>query len=253
MAHFSSPLVPFLFSFFSLPDAVIRLNAYNSSLARGEFPPPLSGNIMASALMTSSMPSGVSLGVSGEGGTLTKPHREIYVGNLPPGITIPQLADFLNASMKQLGVANDQNSVVSIWLSTDTRYGFVEMRTVEETATALNSLDGVQIGIYTLKVGRPKGYVASNIPSLLPSSSAVPSSSISSLASPTSTFTSNPVSFFPPTFSSAASSEAMSNVIMVSNLPALISDDQIKELFNPFGEVSYLLTSSFRLSPLLCL
>jgi RNA recognition motif-containing protein len=228
---------------------VIRLNAYNSSIARGEFPPPLSGNIMATALMTSSMPSGVSLGVSGEGGTLTKPHREIYVGNLPPGITIPQLADFLNASMKQIGVAKDQNSVVSVWLSTDTRYGFVEMRTVEETATALNSLDGVQIGIYTLKVGRPKGYVASNLPTLPPSSA--PSSSISSLASPSSSSAVNPVSFFPPAFASAAPSEAMSNVIMVSNLPALISDEQIRELFNPFGEVSYFYLSSFCPSVLL--
>jgi hypothetical protein len=31
--------------------------------------------------------------------------------------------------------------------------------------------------------------------------------------------------------------EVMSHVIMCSNLPALISEEQIKELFSPFGEV----------------
>ena len=27
------------------------------------------------------------------------------MGNLPPGVTIPQLTEFLNAAMKQLGIA----------------------------------------------------------------------------------------------------------------------------------------------------
>ena len=36
-------------------------------------------------------------GVVGEGGTLTKPQRELYIGNLPIGVTVPQLTEFLNA------------------------------------------------------------------------------------------------------------------------------------------------------------
>jgi hypothetical protein len=64
----------------SMSEAVIRLNAYNSAVARNEQPPPLGGSILASTLTsTSSMPAGVSLGVIGigEGGMGTKSHREM--------------------------------------------------------------------------------------------------------------------------------------------------------------------------------
>ena len=46
------------------------------------------------------MPGGATVGpfgVVGEGGTLTKPQRELYIGNLPVGVTVPQLTEFLNA------------------------------------------------------------------------------------------------------------------------------------------------------------
>ena len=96
-------------------------------------------------------------GVTGEGGALTKPHREVYIGNLPPGVTVSQLADFLNAALKQLGVG-EGSSVVSCRVSGDGHYGFAEVRTVDECNAALAYLNGVQIGINFIKVGRPKGY-----------------------------------------------------------------------------------------------
>ena len=38
--------------------------------------------------------------------------------------------------------------------------------------------------------------------------------------------------------SMSSMSDPPSNVIMVTNLPALITEEQIKELFSPFGTVS---------------
>ena len=85
--------------------------------------------------------------------------RELYVGNLPPGVTIPQITEFLNAAMVQLGIAaNPQGSVVSAWVSGDGHYAFVEFRSVEECNAALTYLNGLQVGAHQLRVGRPKSF-----------------------------------------------------------------------------------------------
>ena len=92
------------------------------------------------------------------GGALTKQQREIYVGNLPPGVSIPQITDFVNYALRKLGVntSSPVGAVVNAWVSGDGHYAFVEMRTIEEASTAMAYLSGLQIGLYTLKVGRPK-------------------------------------------------------------------------------------------------
>lgn len=92
------------------------------------------------------------------GGASTKHQREIYVGNLPPGVSIPQITDYVNVAMRQLGVTPTAvvGSVVSAWVSGDGHYAFVELRTVEEANTAMAYLSGLQIGPFSLKVGRPK-------------------------------------------------------------------------------------------------
>lgn len=174
-----------------------------------------------------------------------------YVGNLPPGIAVPQLSEFFNAAMKQYGLSKDNsNSVVTSWISPDGHYAFVEMRSIDEATAALANLNGIQIGAYSLKIGRPKGYTANPPPAglssanpvtavgqqIFPGNSIMPtigvpgtiSSSSSSMALPVISLTSPA----PPTLS-----EPLSNVIMVSNLPSLIGEQQIKELFTPFGEV----------------
>jgi len=67
----------------TLPEAVIRLNAYNSAVAKGEKPPPISGNQISSSIMPTMLPSGLpvsvvsNLGILPDGGALTKPHREL--------------------------------------------------------------------------------------------------------------------------------------------------------------------------------
>lgn len=231
-----------------MPEAVIRLNAYNTAVAKGVQPPPISGN--GKIEMSSVLPSGVPLSsvsilnTQSEEAIASKPHREIYVGNLPPGISVPQLAEFINAALKQMGFNKDGNSVVTAWVSPDGHFAFAEVKTVEEANAALIHLNGIQIGMYSLKVGRPKGYNANGGGSSLavPMQGAIP-------------FTQNPlgiaglannitpsVQSYNPLLAAlglinTSSSEVLSHVIMVSNLPALISEDQIKELFTPFGEL----------------
>lgn len=168
-----------------------------------------------------------------------------YVGNLPPGITVPQLAEFLNSAMKQLGLAKDLSSVITAWVSPDGHYAFVELRSVEEATAALTYLNGVQVGVYSLKIGRPKGYNGGSSSILVPmqASATAPTTGPLGLAGLANGISTNPLlsTTSLSSFNNSMSSEPLSNVIMVSNLPALISEDQIKELFTPFGEVSFAL------------
>jgi len=247
----------------SVPEAAVRLNAYNTAVARGQPPPPLSAPIQGAPVAHGVIPGipapvggmpvptipglvpPIPTGPMGEGGAATKAQRELYVGNLPPGITVPQLAEFLNTAFKQLNLCKDptQNTVITAWVSTESHYAFVELRTIDEATAALTYLNGIQVGNFNLKFGRPKGYTGG----------------VSSLAVPMQSFN-NPV------LTSAAlgsavglgaqnpllaglsnlggmgmiglgGAEGMSNVIMVTNLPSLISEQQIRELFTPFGEL----------------
>lgn len=160
---------------------------------------------------------------------------------MPPGITVPQLAEFLNAAMKQLGLAKDLSSVVTAWVSPDGHYAFVELRSVEEATAALSYLNGIQVGVYSLKIGRPKGYNGGSSSVLVPMQASLPTPTTGPLGL---TGLANGGSYANPLLSTPSFSmggslpgEALSNVIMVTNLPALISEEQIKELFVPFGEV----------------
>jgi len=251
----------------SVPEAVMRLNAYNTAVARGLTPDPITVPSQQAAAIAAVASSGGlnsllgaplnpavlgNLGVIGEGGATTKPHRELYVGNLPPGITVPQLAEFVNTAFKQLGLAKDpaQNTVVTAWVSPDGHFAFVELRTVEETTAALTYLNGIQVGAFNLRIGRPKGYNGS----AAVSSVAVPMQGVAAsipggynpLLSAMSSLgglgvglgAGNPLmQGLNSSLGVGAGADALSHTIMVTNLPALISTDQIRELFTPFGEL----------------
>ena len=81
----------------TLPEAVAKLNSYNTAIASGLPPPPLTGpTIMPNvqlisptyntpAMMAAAAVNATITGlppVTGESGSLTKPHRELYVGKL---------------------------------------------------------------------------------------------------------------------------------------------------------------------------
>jgi hypothetical protein len=67
----------------SLAEAAQRLNAHNSAIAMGAMPPggpslPNAANAAVAASAMAQLTSSVGIGgVIGEGGALTKPHREL--------------------------------------------------------------------------------------------------------------------------------------------------------------------------------
>ena len=255
----------------SVPEAVMRLNAYNTAVARGLVPDPITTPSQQSAAIAAVAGGGIlglggaaplinaaalgSLGVIGEGGAATKPHRELYVGNLPPGITVPQLAEFVNTAFKQLNLSKDPtlNTVVTAWVSPDGHFAFMELRTIEEATAALTYLNGIQVGAFNLKIGRPKGYNGS----AAVSSVAVPMVGTNGLVTGghnpllaamsglgggvgLGLGGSNPLMMGLSStlgLGVGAGGDGLSHTIMVTNLPALISVDQIRELFTPFGEL----------------
>jgi len=89
---------------------------------------------------------------------LTRQARRLYVGNLPTGQTTESgLTDFFNKTVIALGITTPQ-PVLSVWLSTESTFAFIEFRSVQDTTFALSLLQGIQIGGRTLRVGRPADY-----------------------------------------------------------------------------------------------
>jgi splicing factor U2AF 65 kDa subunit len=154
----------------------------------------------------------------------TKLMREIYIGNMPPGTTASQLTDFINTTMTKMKLNIPSpfgGPVASVWISTDGHYAFVEMRTVEEASSALNHLGGMSIGGFQLRVGRPK---TNSTTQAMTTIGNLPLG-VGSLfaAGGTSVRTGGPIE--------------VKDVIMVSNLPYVIDESQVRELLEPFGEV----------------
>merc|ERR1719356_1384633 len=87
-----------------------------------------------------------------------KAMRELYVGNLPAGITAPQLVQFLNQVSQAVKVNSlPGEPVLGATMGGGGLFAFVEFRTAEEAANGLR-LNGVELLGCQLKVGRPKGY-----------------------------------------------------------------------------------------------
>lgn len=104
----------------------------------------------------------MSGGGSSTGGLLTdKKQREVYVGNLAIGIVTPDvLKDFFNqvfAHMVPDPIATPP--VVNINMDTTGRFGFVEFRTEDMAAQAMQMDKVVELCGRPMNIGRPKGYV----------------------------------------------------------------------------------------------
>jgi len=85
-----------------------------------------------------------------------KCQREIYLGNIPPGINVPQLIEIVNSALIMIK-ANTQpgGPIVSCWISNDGHYAFAEFRSIEEANNSFQ-LNNIAICGSQLKVGRPK-------------------------------------------------------------------------------------------------
>eukprot|EP00961_Rhodomonas_salina_P174565 2354622-Rhodomonas_salina.1 len=70
----------------------------------------------------------------------TKKARRVHIGNLPmgAGLTPASLKQFVSQIMQQLALTvKPGDPVIDSFLSTDGKFGFVEMRTVAEANNAL--------------------------------------------------------------------------------------------------------------------
>jgi hypothetical protein len=89
----------------TMADAIQRLHAIN--VANAELSEEML--IRSHANVTN---INATTGIPGVGGAATKTIREVYIGNLPPGVTVPQLIDFLNVAMRYL--TYDMNILIYI-------------------------------------------------------------------------------------------------------------------------------------------
>jgi splicing factor U2AF subunit len=102
--------------------------------------------------------AGAGAGHSCAGDPTTKVCRELYIGNMPDGITELQMCEFLNAEMIRAGWHNSAmpgNPIIQARING--RFAFIEFRSVEETDKGLQ-LNGVNFAGCSLRVGRPKAY-----------------------------------------------------------------------------------------------
>lgn len=90
---------------------------------------------------------------------VTRPARRLYIGNLPSGMGITEmvLTQFFTECSRGLGITT-KSPVISSWLNPDQTFGFVEMRSVQDTTLALSLFQGLQLGGRQLKFGRPVDY-----------------------------------------------------------------------------------------------
>jgi splicing factor U2AF subunit len=94
-------------------------------------------------------------------GQATRKDRRLYVGNLPmgAGLTEKQLSEFISTAMKQRGMMpmNGADPVLSVWLSPEGTYAFVEFHTVDYANLSLG-LNGINLLTSPLRISRPNNY-----------------------------------------------------------------------------------------------
>lgn len=205
-----------------------------------------------------------------------KPARELYVGNLPPNVTGPQLQEFLGTIIQQVGLcAQPGNPILNTWISTDGHFAFCEMRSVEECNLAL-LLNQLSLLGQPLKFGRPRSFMGPPQPIPVVSSrtqtalvnlgctpnpvwfaspgfgattslGAVPAAALPIPTMPTvsvpapyvaSSYVAPPApAGNPAAFLSSLPADANSKKLLMSNIPIVLVEDQVKELVEPFGEL----------------
>lgn len=139
----------------------------------GNYVPPTLDPARAAMFQLLNKETVAGVGISGAGGVSSAPSAELsgnllkqakrfYVGNLPYNFNESVLVDFLENNLRGLSGGDNKSSddnkiILSINVSTDRSYAFVECRTAEDASLAMN-LDGVVFEGTQLKVRRPKEY-----------------------------------------------------------------------------------------------
>ncbi|KAI7903519.1 uncharacterized protein BX663DRAFT_506732 [Cokeromyces recurvatus] len=141
--------------------------------------------------------------------TLARQARRLYVGQIPFGIDEKTMAEFFNATMEQLRLA-DTTPVTSVQINHDKNYAFVEFQTPEQATQAM-AVDGIMFQGQQLKIRRPKDYQPP------PEGDYVDVPTVPGLVSTN----------VPDT----------PNKIFIGGLPIYLNDDQVVELLKSFGEL----------------
>eukprot|EP01022_Parablepharisma_sp_SALTPOND_P018902 TRINITY_DN3152_c0_g1_i1.p1 TRINITY_DN3152_c0_g1~~TRINITY_DN3152_c0_g1_i1.p1 ORF type:complete len:519 (+),score=45.92 TRINITY_DN3152_c0_g1_i1:123-1679(+) len=160
----------------------------------------------------------------------SKYERELYIGNLPPGLTNNQLAELLNHALIRLGAVTEPGDpIVNAWVGGDGRYAFVVFRSIEETNKAL-ALKGVSIMGYQIKVSKIKMTARPNY------HGGISSTSLGTLPLPNESLGKTA----PKTVGEVSANSAgykMMEKLQVSHLPPAMTKEQIEKLMSIFGKV----------------
>jgi len=152
----------------------------------------------------------------------TKAMRELYVGNLPGGITAAQLCQFLNQVAQAVKVNSlPGEPILSSTMGGGGLFAFVEFRTAEEAGNGLR-LNGVELLGSQLKIGRPKGYTegGAGTPGML---------AISGPGAPGANGAPG----------GAAVVSAIDHRLCLINIPTFVSEERIRELLITFGQLKF--------------
>lgn len=104
----------------------------------------------AAALAAASMPAALQQ---------NKTQREVYVKNLPSGVTAAQVQEFLTTVVTTLGQKPKREA--HTWLSADGTIAFCEAKTVDDAKAIVECCDGIDFAGNRLEVGRPKEAISS--------------------------------------------------------------------------------------------
>jgi splicing factor U2AF subunit len=142
--------------------------------------------------------------------TLARQAKRLYVGQIPFGLEEKPMADFFNATMKQMQLA-DTTPVTAVQINHDKNYAFVEFQTPEQATSAM-AFDGIMFQGQTLKIRRPKDYQPPS------------DGELSNVAVPIPGLVSTNVPDTP-------------EKIFIGGLPVYLTEDQVIELLKSFGQL----------------
>jgi len=205
----------------------------------------LTGNPMGLGGVAAALQGGLALGgVNSQTSPLTlaadtKAMRELYVGNLPAGITAAQLTQFLNQVAQAVKVNSlPGEPILSATMGGGGLFAFVEFRTAEEAANGLR-LNGVELLGCQLKVGRPKGYTGPEGGQLaLPGPGG--SGQLGSMMAEAGALGKGlPALPGMPGQGGSAVVSAIDHRLCLINIPTFVSDERIKELLTTFGQLKF--------------
>nr|KAJ3420399.1 U2 small nuclear RNA auxiliary factor 2 [Polyrhizophydium stewartii] len=155
-------------------------------------------------------------------------YKRLYCGNVPPDCTEERLLNFISRAYERLGVPKEPGNVaINAYINPERGYGFVEFRSPEEAANALQ-LDNTSFDGFFLRIRRPKDFVPD--PSL-----GVPDMPQSL---PAGQRAAGPPGVMPPAGGVAQTSISDSpHKLFIGAIPTYLREDQIQDLLKTFGQL----------------